>query len=503
MDKSADQLLEMCEITKDFPGVRALDQVNFDLKRGEIHALVGANGAGKSTLIKVLGGVFGDYGGRILLEAQLRHISSPKQAGELGIAIIHQEFSLVPKLTVAENIMLGKEPRRRIGRAPFLSWRDLYDEAGKLLADLRFDLPLRAKVSELGVAEQQLVQIAKAMAVNAKVLVMDEPTARLSRNERDELFVIMRRLSRGGTGIIYISHFLEEVFMIADRVTVLRDGRTVQTHPTSGLNREELVRLMLGREVSAGSHRTDEVDRGMEALRVEHLGCPGEFSDVCFSLAHGEILGIAGLVGSGRTELARAIFGAERQSLSGRIILEGREYVPSSPEGAVARGLALLPEDRKQQGLVLIRPVADNIALAVTRRVKRGPFLDLKRRAGLVKEMVARLKIKCSTIRVQVGTLSGGNQQKVVLAKWLAAQPKVLILDQPTAGIDVGTKEEIYAFLEQLAKSGAALIVISDDPGELARVCDRVLIMRKGRIVRELTGHPTSEEVLSGVTADY
>ncbi|MGE5623862.1 MAG: sugar ABC transporter ATP-binding protein [Methanocella sp.] len=503
MEKAADRLLEMRQITKDFPGVRALDRVSFDLVPGEIHALVGANGAGKSTLIKVLGGVFGDYGGEVLLEGQVRRVSTPRQADDLGISIIHQEFSLVPKLTVAENIMLGKEPRRRVGFASFLSWRDLYDQAERLLAELKFDLPLRAKVDALGVAEQQLVQIAKAMAVKTKVLVMDEPTARLSRTERDELFVIMRRLSRGGTGIIYISHFLEEVFMIADRVTVLRDGRTIQTRLTRDLNREELVRLMLGREIVTGHHRQDEAVRGAVALQLEHLDHPAKFRGVNLSVSHGEILGIAGLVGSGRTELARAVFGADRQPLSGRVVLEGKEYVPSSPKRAIARGLALLPEDRKQQGLVLRRPVEDNIALAVTRKLKRGPFLDLEGRAGLVQRMVERLKIKCSTTKVQVGTLSGGNQQKVVLAKWLAAQPKVLILDQPTAGIDVGTKEEIYAFLEQLARGGAALIVISDDPGELARVCDRVLIMRKGRIVRELADHPSSEEVLSGVTADY
>lgn len=502
--KETGPILEMKEIVKDFPGVRALDRVSFTLERGEIHALVGANGAGKSTLIKVLGGVYKEYGGEVLVEGKPHKIVSPRRAMALGIAVIHQEFNLVPALSVGENIMLGREPRRRNRwgwNFPFLDRARLYTEAEELLAELNFPLPSRAKVSELGVAAQQMVQIAKAMAAKARILVMDEPTARLSSSERDELFEIMKRLKANGTAIVYISHFLEEVFMVADRVTVLRDGRVVGSAPARDLTQKELIRLMLGQEVTPTVR--EERRFGPVALRVEGLSVPGRFTGIDLTVQSGEILGLAGLVGSGRTELARAIFGCKEARMEGKIAIEDRPCRFRSPREAITRGLALLPEDRKGQGLVLVRPVAENILLAVGDRLRRGPFLAHGARRTLVHEMLGRLRIKCTSPLMPVETLSGGNQQKVVLAKWLAAHPRILILDQPTAGIDVGTKEEIYAFLHELAADGAALILISDDPEELARVCDRVLVMRKGRIVRELTGRPSSVEILASVTAEY
>jgi ABC-type sugar transport system ATPase subunit len=503
METAENYLLKMDQIEKKFANIKVLKNVQFRLRQGEIHALVGANGAGKSTLMKVLAGIYPDYEGNVVLNGCEVKLSNPRQALELGIALIYQEFHLVPQLTVAENILLGREPLYRIGGVPFVNWSKLKETAAEILSDLRFALPLEAKVAQLGVADQQLVQIAKAMAAQAKVLVMDEPTARLSRKERDNLFQIMKRLEEAGTGIVYISHFLEEVFMIAEVVTVLRDGENAGTLAVKELSHSQLVKMMLGHEVVAGNYQRLS-KKGPILLKVEHLNQAHKFYDINFSLHVGEILGIAGLVGSGRTELVRAIFGAENhQLIEGRIEVDGKSVCFKTPQKAINAGLTLAPEDRKQQGLVLIRPVADNILMASTQRLRRGPFLNLKARRSVTAEMIDRLKIRCPDPQVPAGTLSGGNQQKVVLAKWLATKARILILDQPTAGIDIGTKEEIYHLLSQLAEEGTGLIVISDDPEELSRICQRVLIMRKGRIVKELDANPTSEEVLAGVTAEY
>jgi ribose transport system ATP-binding protein len=503
METDTSYLLEMRDITKSFTNVKALNNVQFLLQPGEIHALVGANGAGKSTLMKVLAGIYPDYEGNIKLNGRAVRFLNPRQALEVGIAVIYQEFCLVSQLTVAENILLGREPLRQLAGIPFLNWNRLKEATVDILQELRFSLPPEAKLADLGVADQQLVQIAKAMAAKAKVLVMDEPTARLSRKERDNLFRIMQRLKEGGTSIVYISHFLEEVFMVADRVTVLRDGRNVVTLPTAELSHAQLVKMMLGHEVATVNYQRHS-QPGRTLLEVEHFSNGPKFHDISFSLGAGEILGIAGLVGSGRTELVRAIFGAENPKLiQGKIMVDGRELCIKTPKSAISIGIALAPEDRKQQGLVLMRPVADNILLASTQRLRRGPFLHLKARDLLVIQMMERLSIKCANPQVPAVTLSGGNQQKVVLAKWLATETRILILDQPTAGIDVGTKEEIYRLLRQLAEEGAGLIVISDDPEELSRICGRVLIMRKGRIVKELNDNPNSEEVLAGVTTEY
>ncbi|HKL42780.1 MAG TPA: sugar ABC transporter ATP-binding protein [Clostridia bacterium] len=493
----------MDNIVKDFPGVRALDHVQFKLEPGEIHALVGANGAGKSTLMKVLAGVYPDYEGEISINGRTIKLTNPRQALDLGIAVIYQEFNLVSHLTVAENIMLGQEPRRKDGVVTFLNWKSLKKNARELLKDLSFDLPVDKKVFELGVADQQLVQIAKAIAWDAEILVMDEPTARLSRSERDNLFEIMRRLQKRGTSLIYISHFLEEVFIIAERVTILRDGKNVGTFEIDKIDNEGLIKKMLGHKVDMTEKRESAV-KDEVVLRVENLSQLGKFQDITFNLRAGEVLGIAGLVGSGRTELARAIFGAEkRKSITGKIEVNNNSYSPSSPKKAIKKGIALLPEDRKQQGLVLVRPVKENISIVVTGDLKKGPLLDLKARDELVKQQIKQMDIKCASSNVQVKTLSGGNQQKVVLAKWLAANTDIIIMDQPTAGIDVGTKEEIYQLIGNLADEKKAIIVISDDPNELARISDRILVMRKGRIVKEIDDNITTEEVLAVVTAEY
>ena len=497
-----ESLLKMEGIVKDFPGIRALDQVSFTLEQGQVHGLLGSNGAGKSTLIKVLGGFFSDYSGRILLKGEEVSVRTPRQAEDCGIAVIHQEFNLNGQLTVAENIMLGREPLKRRAGLPFTDWTGLYKHAQDFLDEIGFELPIRVKVENLGVAQQQLVQIAKALIYNAGILVMDEPTARLSSNEREDLFKVIERLKNAGVGIVYISHFLEEVFMIADQITVLRDGKVVTSVPAHELDHSSVVHLMVGREVS-----TTPVDipahSGTPILKVQNLTDHERFHDISFTLYKGEILGLAGLVGAGRTELARALFGASRFPLEGKITISGENYVPSSPKEAISRGLALLPEDRKDQGLILQHSVLDNISLTILNKLVKGPFIDHSMRQERVGQMIEMVEVKTTSPKVQVNTLSGGNQQKTVIGKWLAVHPDILILDQPTAGIDVGTKAEIYKLMEQLVIGGMSLIVISDEPEELARVCQRILVMRKGRIVKELSMPFTSEEVLAGVTAEY
>lgn len=497
-----ESLLEMQAIIKDFPGVRALNQVSFTLEQGQVHGLLGSNGAGKSTLIKVLGGIFSDYSGRILLKGAEVDIRTPRQAADAGIAVIHQEFNLHPHLTVAENIFLGREPVKKLAGMSFIDWENLYAQAETFLQEIGFELPIKEKVETLGVAQQQLVQIAKALVYDAKILVMDEPTARLSSHEREDLFKVIQRLKDSGVGIIYISHFLEEVFMIADYITVLRDGEVVTSQPASELDHRSVVNLMVGREVAQNPVEIPP-HGNVPILEVQGLSSPDGFEDISFTLFKGEILGIAGLVGAGRTELARALFGAANEPLQGKIKIDGKDYTPTTPRAAIARGLALLPEDRKDQGLVLQHSVSDNITLTVLERLVKGPFIDHSERKGQVQKLIEMVEIKAASPNVEVNTLSGGNQQKTVLGKWLAVQPDILILDQPTAGIDVGTKAEIYKLMEQLVAAGMSLIVISDEPEELARVCQRLLVMRKGRIVNELHKPFTSEEVLAGVTAEY
>jgi ribose transport system ATP-binding protein len=384
----------------------------------------------------------------------------------------------------------------------FIDWRKLKEHAARLLNDLKFDLDPGAVVRDLGVADQQLVQIAKTMSENPKILVMDEPTARLSRHERDNLFGIVKRFREQGTAVIYISHFLEEVFMVASRVVVLRDGRVEADSPISDMNHSKLVFLMLGRKVEP-KRRNERSAGGESLLSVRNLSMADKFRGITFELKAGEILGITGLVGAGRTELARAIFGAEKGArVTGGISLSGSDFIPVSPHYAVRRGMALAPEDRKQQGLVLGRPICDNITMAVNGRMTTLVFLDRKKRAALVRDMVKRLDIRTADTSLNTSTLSGGNQQKVVLAKWLATDAKVLILDQPTAGIDVGTKDEIYNLLGRLASSGVGIVIISDDPEELSRVADRVLVMRKGEMISELRESLSSDRILEAITGE-
>lgn len=471
-------------ITKDFASGRVLHGVDFEVFGGEVHALVGQNGAGKSTLIKILGGVFEAYGGIVEIGGRPARLHDPRQAFEAGVAVIYQELDLVPDLTVAENMMLGREPR-----AAARSYRRgrVVAAARAVLDEIGFDLPLHEPVRTIGVARQQLTVIAKALARRARILVMDEPTARLSARERDKLFAIIAELRRRGVAIVYISHFLEEVFAVAQRVTVLRDGRVVAVRRTAEIDQTILASLMIGRSLAAAQRLTAR-RLGPEVLRVEGLSATPFLRAISFALRRGEVLGLAGLVGSGRTRLGRLLTGSEGIT-SGRMAIDGQELAPKDPGQAAQAGILLLPEDRKTQGLVLRRTVGENIALtALQTGLSRFGFIRLHRRQAVIGRMLRRLSIQPAEPERTVATLSGGNQQKVAVARTLAAEAKVLILDQPTAGVDIGTKRQLYELIQQVAAGGLAIIAISDDLDELLALSDRILVMRHGRIVDELAG---------------
>ncbi|MDH7570724.1 MAG: sugar ABC transporter ATP-binding protein, partial [Armatimonadota bacterium] len=464
---------------------------------GEVMALAGENGAGKSTLIKILAGAYPKDAGEIRLGDTPVEITGPHHAQQLGIAVIYQEFNLVPGLDVAQNIFLGREP---IGRIPgFIDRRRLYRDAEAVLQRIGARLDPRALVRHLSVADQQMVEIAKAVAADATILVMDEPTAALTEREEEALFALIRSLKAKGTTILYISHRLDEIFAIADRVTVLRDGRRIQTLSVNETNRAELIRLMVGRELSETFPRRAE-PQGEVALRVRGLRRRGAPAPIDLEVRRGEILGIAGLVGAGRTELARALFGADPVE-SGEVLLDGQPLRIRSPADAIAHGIALAPEDRKQQGLVLTMNVRDNITLAALNQFCWMGFIRGGEETRRCLELIHQLGVRTTGPLQPVRNLSGGNQQKVVLAKWLATSPRVLVLDEPTRGIDVGAKAEIYRLMDELARSGVAIVMISSELPELLGMSDRVLVMHEGRV----TGHfsrseATQERVMHAAT---
>lgn len=489
-------LLSLNHIGKRFGGVTALDGVDFELRAGEIHALLGENGAGKSTLIKILGGIHRPDNGEIRVEGRPVEIREVTDADQLGIRLIHQELSLAPNLSVAENIFLGREP----GRFGFLDRRRLFANARKLIADL--GLPeigaAETRVADLSVAQQQMVEIARALATQARILVLDEPTASLSETETEALFIKLRGLSQQGVGIIYISHRLEEIQRLAHRITVLRDGRSVGTQTASELNQTELIRLMVGRDLKAHYPRPPWKPRGL-ALQVRHLRNEN-VCDVSFELNYGEILGFAGLVGAGRTELARALFGID-PVIDGEIRIDGKVVSIRSPNDAMAAGLALVPEDRKRAGLVMTGSVAYNLALPWAHEWIRGCFPDGPRRNAIVSRAVQSFSIKTSDPEQAIGSLSGGNQQKVVVGKWMEHPPRILILDEPTRGVDVGAREEMFAIIHRLVEQGMAVILISSDLPEVMNLSHRLALYRDGRIVREVSAPEiTAEEVMAELT---
>jgi len=481
--------VQMTGISKSFGGVHALNDVSFEVRPGEIHALVGENGAGKSTLMKILSGAYQKDSGEIVIDGRPANISSPHVGRKLGIGIIYQDFALAPDLTVAENIFLDHLSRT----GGLINWRELYRNAGELIRGLGFDINPRSLVADLTVAYQQVVEIAKALSENVGILILDEPTAVLAPRETARLFEVLRKLKQQDVSIIYISHRLEEVFEIADVITVIKDGAVTGTLDASEATTDEIINMMIGRQLTAMfPKRHGKV--GDEIFRVESLNRGRKVKDVSFSVRAGEVLGIAGLVGSGRTETVRAIFGADAKD-SGQVVLEHRPLRIGSPRAAVRSGIGLLPEDRKEQGAILSMSVRKNVTMPSLSRVT-GVLGVVRqgREKRITQDLVDKLAIKTSSTETAVTDLSGGNQQKVVLAKWLGTECRLLILDEPTRGVDVGAKVEIYNIINELAESGLGIVVISSEMIELIGICDRVMVMREGRIRGILEKGQLSEE---------
>jgi ribose transport system ATP-binding protein len=481
----------MSGIRKSFPGVVALAGVDLELRRGEVHVLLGENGAGKSTLMKILSGALRKDEGVISLEGREVEIAGPRHARELGIGIIYQELMLVPELSAAENVFLGREPLRFPG---LIDRRAMMREAARLLQELGAAFDVGAPTRQLSIAQRQLVEIAKALSLNARILVMDEPTSALTGREAGALFKMIRQLTAQGVSVVYISHRLDEIFDIGDRVTVLRDGQHIATRPIGDTNRRELVRLMVDRDLHEIVTRTP-VARGDELLRVIGLRRRGVLHDVALTVHAGEIVGLAGLLGSGRTRVARAIFGLDRRD-GGEIFVKGRQRAISSPRQAIRAGLGFVTEDRKGEGLVLGLSVRANLSLAVLRKLSRFGVVRRAQEREMSDRYARELRIKTPSLEQAVLHLSGGNQQKVVLGKWLACEVDVLFLDEPTRGIDVGSKQEIYNLISRLAAKGVGIVLISSELPEIVGLCDRVLVMRSGRVAGEFTREEATQERL-------
>jgi inositol transport system ATP-binding protein len=493
-------LLRMSGIGKSFPGVRALDNVDFTVMPGEVHALLGENGAGKSTLLKILSGAQRPDGGSIEFGGQRVSPASPHHAQQLGIVTIYQEFTLVPNMSIAENVFIGREP----GSGVFVNWRKMAAETRVITERLGLAKRPTTAVRDLNVAEQQMIEIARALSMKSRLIVMDEPTSALSSTEVEKLFAIIRDLKAQGLGIVFVTHRLEEVMRICDRYTVLRDGRYVGSGAVADTSIDGIIREMVGRDVSALFAHRDAAKPGDVALKVERLTRRGNtqdahavvLADITFSVRRGEILGLAGLVGAGRTEVARAIFGADPFDF-GRVIVDGTEVNIRSPHDAIRHGIGLVPEDRKQQALFLALAVRPNLSMAAQGRITRlGMFIDEKAEQEMVEEFRKALNIRMAGPEQIIANLSGGNQQKVVLARWLALRPKVLIVDEPTRGIDVGAKVEVHQLLYDMAQTGIAVIAISSELTEVMAISDRIITMREGRVTGETLRDEASEEQL-------
>ena len=489
--------LEMRNISKQYPGVRALNDVSLSVGEGEIHALLGENGAGKSTLMKILAGAQSKDSGEILLNGQVVNIDSPQKAMSLGISIIYQEFNLVPYLSAGENIFLGREPK---GFLPgIVDFKTLYREAQAVIDNLGVQFDAHTPCNQLSVAQQQMVEIAKATSKKSKIIVMDEPSATLTDHELRALFKLMLRLKSEGVSIVYISHRLEEIIEVCDRATIMRDGQWIATEDVKDLTREDIIKLMVGRELKDAIPKV-AAKQGEPALTVRNLNREGAIHDISFTVHQGEVLGIAGLVGAGRTETARVIFGADALT-SGTIEVFGKPVKIKSPQDAIKNGIGLVTEDRKQQGLVLGMAVRENNTLANLKSLSSLGFIRQGEEKKVAEKYKIDLAIKTPTIEQAVQNLSGGNQQKVVLAKWLYTGSKILIFDEPTRGIDVGAKSEIYKLMNELAAQGVAIIMISSELPEVLGMSDRILVMHEGRITGELSrAEATQEKIMTLAT---
>jgi inositol transport system ATP-binding protein len=497
---TAPALLRMTGISKSFPGVKALEQVDFAVKAGEIHAFLGENGAGKSTLLKILSGAQAPDSGTIQLDGKPVTFASPHHAQMAGIVTIYQEFTLAPDMTIAENVFVGREPGSRL----FVNHAKMEEETRKLSKRIGLDRAPSTRVRDLAVAEQQMVEIARALSMKSRIIVMDEPTSALSRTEVEKLYVIIRALKAEGISTIFVTHRLEEVFEICDSYTVLRDGRHVGAGLVKDTAIEKIIRMMVGREVGLLAQRKGTTRQPEVALEVKNItrlrkatdASAIELHDVSFKVHKGEILGIAGLVGAGRTESARAIFGADRLD-SGEVLVEGRPATIKSPADAIAHGIGLVPEDRKQQALFLGLAIRANLTMAAHDKISLpGTFISTQKETALVEHYRKALNIRMASGEQPVGNLSGGNQQKVVLARWLALQPRVLIVDEPTRGIDVGAKVEVHNLLIDMAAQGIAIIVISSELPEVLALADRIVTMREGRVTGEVEGRGATQEHL-------
>ncbi len=484
-------VLRLENIVKTFPGVRALDGVSFSVLPGEVHALMGENGAGKSTLMKVLGGIYQPDSGNILMGEEKAVMSGPLDAKSKGIVFIHQELSLAEELSVAENIYLGELPRKSLGR---VDWAKLSEQTNAILEKLNVGFDAKTRVGDLSIANQQMVEIARALTVNAKAVIFDEPTASLTDAEKVVLFDVISDLKNEGVGIIYISHRMEEIFKITDRITVLRDGQYQGTVNTAETDEEAVTQLMIGRKLDL-TRNASHHELGDVALEVRGLSCGKLYHDVSFELRRGEVLGFYGLVGAGRTEIAETLFGL-RDPSAGQILLDGEEVRIHSPADAIAKGISLVPEDRKGQGLVLEMNCRDNMTLPQVDDLKAGPFVAEGAEVAIFDQYRDQLDIRTPGWKQKAGNLSGGNQQKIVIGKWLSMHPNVLIVDEPTRGIDVGSKSEIHKLLRKLAAQGYAVIVISSEMPEVLHVSDRIIAMYSGRIMRTFTSDEVTEDNL-------
>ncbi|AZN42883.1 sugar ABC transporter ATP-binding protein [Paenibacillus albus] len=485
-------LVRMEGIKKQFPGVQALSEGRFELMPGEVHALVGENGAGKSTLMKILAGIYQQDAGKIWLSGRETEISGTRAAQQLGISIIHQELNLIPDLTLAQNLYIGRESRKYFGLA--LDEKTINERTSEWLGQLGLALDPRLKASELSVAKQQMVEIAKALSYNAKVLIMDEPTAALTDTEIKELFRMVRKLRAEGVGIVYISHRMEELKQISDRITVMRDGQYIATVPTAETSIDRIIAMMVGRELQASARAQGALALAEPYLEVRNLSRQGAFENVSFSVRPGEIVGLAGLMGSGRTEVARAVFGADRPD-HGEIYIQGQKVRIKGTHHAVAHGIGYLSEDRKRYGVVVDLDVKSNIALPSLRKLRGGSgWMKDSTIHAIADHYVGTLKIKTPSVHQKVRFLSGGNQQKVVIGKWLHRDCRLLIFDEPTRGIDVGAKSEIYTLLEQLAAEGKAVLMISSELPEVLRLSHRILVMHEGKVTGELDGSTATQE---------
>jgi len=498
---ASSQLLALSGVSKEFPGVKALNNVRFDLNEGEVHAIVGENGAGKSTLMKILSGIYKKDSGDIIYRGKSVSIPNPFEAQKLGISIIHQELNLMPHLTVAENIFIGREDRFPGG--VFLNNKKLVDAAVDLLKELELNLNPNDIVGELTIAKQQMVEIAKAVSYRGSVIIMDEPTSSLTPAETDALFKIIRTLKAAGKGVVYISHRLEELEKITDRITVLRDGEYVKTLKTTETDIPEVISLMVGRKVAQDQRPENRVIGSDIVLRVENLSDRHLLKDISFELRKGEILGFAGLMGAGRTELARAIMGADPKT-EGRIVLHGNEVKIKQPSDAVAAGIGYLSEDRKRFGLLLGQDITFNVILSsIPRFSNRFGFLKVKSAAGIARDSIAQLRVRTPSEKQFLKNLSGGNQQKVVIAKWLTRDCDVLIFDEPTRGIDVGAKDEIYRLLTKLAEEGKSIIMISSELPEVLRLSDRIAVMCDGRLTGIIENKDANQNVIMELATKF